>query len=150
MQPLIVCNVHACINYQRLFINFFQLFLFPLVTKWAGFRNTFRLGVVTFGLMAFLFPFSNQITGPIVPRKSSVYDNGTSGSGMNLFEEETDNFCNYTQIVNSSFDSSVNANSVSRVPFQTWFVLISIVTVAIIGRCVDGGSYTVYGLDVLS
>ncbi|XP_064395465.1 uncharacterized protein LOC135342613 isoform X1 [Halichondria panicea] len=112
----------------------YHLFLFPLMTKWAGFRNTFRLGVVTFGLMAFLFPFSNQITGPIVPSNSSVYDNSTSGSGMNLFEEETDNFCNYTQIVNSSFDSSVNANSVSRVPFQTWFVLISIVTVAIIGR----------------
>ncbi|XP_064385510.1 uncharacterized protein LOC135334305 isoform X2 [Halichondria panicea] len=111
----------------------YHLFLFPLVTKWAGFRNTFRLGVVTFGLMVFLLPFSNRITGPIVPSNSSVYDNSTY-SGINLFEEETENFCNYTQIGNSSFDSSVNVNSVFRVPFQTWFVLISIVTVITIGR----------------
>ena len=131
-----ICNVYACVISISLFLIFLQLFLFPLVTKWAGFRNTFRLGIVTFGLMAFLLPFSNRITGLIVPSNSSVYDNSMY-SGRNLFEEETEHFCNYTQIVNSSFDSSVNVNSVLRVPFQIWFVLISIVTVATIGRFVD-------------
>ena len=121
------------------------------MTKWVGgVRNTFRLGVLTFGVMAFLLPFSNQITGPIAPSNSSVYDNGTSGSGMIPFEEDTEDFCNYTPIVNSSFESSVNINSVSRVPFLTWFVLISIVTVAIIGRCVDCGSYTVCAFRMVS
>ena len=104
------------------------------MTKWIGFRNTFRFGVITFGVMAFMLPFSNQITGPIPPSNSSLLDD--VGSGLSPSSDESPGFCNYSSIINSSFDSSVNTNSVARVPFVTWFVLISITTIAIIGRYV--------------
>ena len=106
------------------------------MTKLFGFRNTFRLGVLLFGVASFLLPFSNQITGPIPSSSMSLPDNGTAGSGMSPDDDESSGYCNHTLSVNSSFESSVNINSVARVPIYVWFVVITIVTVTIIGRYV--------------
>ena len=106
------------------------------MTRWFGFRNTFRLGVFAFGVTFLLLPFSNQITGPIPHSNTSLPDNGTAGSGMSPDDDETSGYCNYTLSVNSSFESSVNVNSVARVPIYVWFVVITIVTLVYIGRYV--------------
>ena len=118
-----------------------QSLVFPKVTKLLGFRNTFRFGVVIFGVTSFLLPFSNQITGPIPLSNASLPDSGTAGSGMSPDNEETGGYCNYTLSVNSSFESSVNINSVARVPVYVWFVLILINSATVIGRCVSSGAW---------
>ena len=111
-----------------------QLLVFPRITKLAGFRNTFRLGIIVLGVASLLLPFSNQITGPIPHSNTSLPDNGTAGSGMSPDDDETSGYCNYTLSVNSSFESSVNVNSVARVPIYVWFVLVTIVSLGAIGR----------------
>ena len=113
-----------------------QSLVFPRITKLVGFRNTFRLGVFLFGVATFVLPFSNQITGPIPHSNMYLPDNGTAGSGMSPDDEETSGYCNYTLSVNSSFESSVNINSVARVPIYVWIVLIFIESVMAIGRFV--------------
>ena len=110
--------------------------MFPRITKLIGFRNTFRLGVFLFGVATFVYPFSNQITGPIPHSNMYLLDNGTAGSGMSPDDEESSGYCNYTLYVNSSFQSSVNVNSVARVPIYVWFVVIFIESVMVIGRYV--------------
>ena len=110
--------------------------MFPRITKLIGFRNTFRLGLFFFGVTSFLLPFSNQITGPIPHSNAYLPDNGTAGSGMSPDDEESSDYCNYTLSVNSSFQSSVNVNSVARVPIYIWCVLVIINAATVISRFV--------------
>ena len=55
---------------------------------------------------------------------------------MSPDDEESSDYCNYTLSVNSSFQSSVNVNSVARVPIYIWCVLVIINAATVISRFV--------------
>ena len=85
------------------------------------------LGVLLFGTMSLIFPFSNKITGPIDDDSEATMDAG-SGSGFNLSANvsiELDYCGNVISGENS--ENLVNENSVKRVPARVWFTLIFIV-----------------------
>ena len=108
--------------------------MFPRIAKCLGYRYTFLLGVLLFGLMSVTFPFANRITGPIEDDYVSVMDT-ESGSGLNSsglssntsIIDELD-YCG-NNVSGAASGNLVNENSVKRVPAKVWITLMLIVGV---------------------
>ncbi len=82
-----------------------QIVLYSLISKFIGYRWTFRLTAIFFALFTIIMPFSTQITGPVPANPAEA------------------NFSDYCQLPNSTEIMSVNANSVWRIPMITWVIL---------------------------
>ena len=103
-----------------------QIFVFPRIAKCLGYRYTFLFGVLLFGATSMIFPLSNKITGPI---GDDVLSSLGSANGS-ISTSELD-YCGNDL---NGEDSSVNENSVVRVPARVWATLILINAVWIISR----------------
>lgn len=75
--------------------------------------------IFVFGCL--LLPWSNTITGPIQEEEVMAGESGSgneSGSGVSLNETITD-YCG-----RSADESSINENSVKRIPAKVWAILL--------------------------
>ena len=118
-----------------------QLLVYPRLVKLLGYRRTFQFGVFACVACFLILPFSNWITGPIgdaadnlcsgsetnSTSSSSVY----SGSGSGGFVA-----ANSTGFCQVDYETSVNENSVSRIPARVWAMLLSVMALLVISRYV--------------
>ena len=110
-----------------------QLLLYPWIAKRIGYRGTVIFGLLFFGVMSILFPFSNRITGPIGDG-SDITDSGDfNSSSMATNGSIESDFCGH-QLNGDESDNLVNENSVSRIPIRVWSWLVFNLTIWIISR----------------
>ena len=104
-----------------------KLLVYSRIAKCLGFRRTFQVGVLLFGTVCVLIPFSNKISGPVPG--SSTSSNVTdlwSGSGSG---NSTD-FCGD----DSDDGVGVNEDSMERIPYYIWLLLSLVYGAMVISR----------------
>ena len=107
--------------------------MFPKLVKYLGYRHTYKLGCVLFGIASVLLPLSNRISGPI--SSDSHGDKGSgNGSGSGSGMGPVDDFCGSPSF--EAENSTQRGDSVSAIPARVWAVLFSITILLIFSRCV--------------
>ncbi len=89
----------------------------------------FRIKLVLFAISSLVLPWSNRITGPI-DEPLQPYNVSGSGSGSGMSPEF--GFCGFAKS-----DEAVNQNSISRIPFSVWVVLLMSIIPTYIARLVE-------------
>ena len=115
-----------------LFSPILQLLVYPRIARRIGYRRTLTVGLLLFGVMSILFPFSNRITGPIGDGNGDIIDPGSSNLSNSSSGIESD-FCGH-QLSGDGSENLVNENSVSRIPIRVWSWLVFHLTLWIISR----------------
>jgi hypothetical protein len=112
------------------FVHYLQFFVFPRVSKCLGFRHTYKLGCVLFGISSIILPLSNRISGPISYSSEDIFSGSGSGGGLSPFFVYNDSCGN---LINTT-DGFSGANSVSRVPARVWAVIMTITVATVFSR----------------
>ena len=125
---VIITCLLVCVSISCVF--FLQLFVYPRIAVFLGYRRTLMFGLFLFSVMSVLFPLSNRITGPIGDDMTTAM-----GSGFNSSTNVSDkyDFCGH-HLSNESSENLVNENSVARVPARIWLWLTFDLTLWIISR----------------
>ena len=106
--------------------------MFPRITKCIGYRHTYKLGCALFALSCVLFPLSNLISGPVSSLELGSGSGSGSGSVMLNISSNPD-FCGG----DTFSDTSINVDSVSRIPARVWIVIIIITILNVFSRYVS-------------
>jgi MFS family permease len=122
-------HTYSFYSFTVIFLLVLQLFVYPWIAKRIGYRRTLICGLLLFGVMSVLFPFSNRITGPIGDGGDVIDFNSTTNGSV-----ESD-FCGH-KLSGDDSDNLVNENSVSRIPVRVWSWLVFNLTLWIISRWV--------------
>ena len=88
-----------------------------------------------FAIFVVLLPLSNRISGPISSSDDMASGSGSgNGSGLELVDNSTD-YCGTPLYPSDNVtDTSINVDSVSRVPSRVWAVLLTITVVIVFSR----------------
>ena len=78
-----------------------------------------------FGIFSILLPLSNRISGPISPPMTSENDSY-------LDQGNTSDFCGVSN--DNATDTSINMDSVSRIPARVWVVIIVMTSSLVLSR----------------
>ena len=106
-------------------VSYLQFFVFPRIAKCFGFRHTYKIGCVLFGVTSVLLPLSNRISGPtFFSEEEEMFSGNGSGNGSDF---ELD-YCG------KSINSAEETNSVSRVPARVWAVIMTITVMMVFSR----------------
>ena len=111
-----------------------QLLIYPRIAKCIGYRGTVTVGLLLFGVMSVLFPFSNRITGPIGDSGDIIKPDNFNLTTNSSIESD---FCGH-QLSGDGSENLVNENSVNRIPIRVWSWLVFNLTLWIISRWVGG------------
>ena len=104
-----------------------QSLAYPRIVKLLKYRYTCQFGLFLFAMGCIVLPFSNQISGPIPAQE---FNSSASGSGM---IDDSAPFCGYDVSTNSTAQIG---NSITRVPFKVWVIIMMITALQIVGRSV--------------
>ena len=112
-----------------IFKLYFQPIVFPRTAKLLGYRNVLRVSVIIFACGCILLPWSNTITGPIENGETGRHNE--TGNGMNSMFNDSSyyDYCGRTPE-----ESSINENSVIRIPAKVWAVVLLALLAQIIAR----------------
>lgn len=121
-----------------------QFFLFPLITKFLGYRHTYKLGCALFAIAIVLLPLANRISGPISSSSDNAFSGNGSGNGSDFsdFDNSTD-FCGTPLYASDNVtETSINVNSVSRIPARVWVVMFLIAILLVMSRYILASGVT--------
>jgi len=127
-------HIHKKLNYLLLLMV--QSLVYPRIVKLLKYRYTCQFGLILFATGCIILPFSNQISGPIPAQE---FNSSGSGSGM---MDDSAPFCGYDMLTDGSNSTVQIGNSITRVPFKVWVVIMAITVLQILGRSVVNNIHT--------
>ena len=99
------------------------------------------MSVIIFACGSILLPWSNAISGPI--GNSETGGHNETGSGMNpMFNDSS----YYDYCGRAPEESSINENSISRIPAKVWAVMLLALLAMIISRLINFCACTEFNL----
>ena len=123
-----------------------QLLVYPHVAKRLGYRRTLQLGIAISTACTIVLPFSSRIAGPLSGSANGPCNNGSSptvfsgsgSGGSGIFDTATLDLnatdANSTQYCQIDYVIGVNDNSIARLPFRVWIVLLSVMILLVVSR----------------
>lgn len=103
------------INHLIYVMIIMQVFLYPIIAKLLGYRNTFRFGAALFTVGCILLPLANHISGPI-GRDNSNSTNATTmtfttDNNMVAVIDYNDNHFNHLRMFSTLYGSKYQTQS---------------------------------------
>ena len=102
--------------------------MYPRLAKLFGYRHFYRIGLTLLIVSIILFPWSNAITGPISD------DPSISGSGMVPGSGDGNSTSNLSYCGDTTDTSTVNENSIARLPAKVFAVMLIILATYYLSR----------------
>jgi hypothetical protein len=124
-------EIATFVTIVAVFVMIYQPLIYPRIARILGYRHFLRISFIVFACGCILTPWSNSITGPIDDDVGGVYNSSGSGLGSGISDvvNGTGDFCG-----RSYNETSVNENSIVRIPFKVWAIVLVSLSLVIFGR----------------